>query len=87
MQMSKFSVAMLSLQVLTVGCLLTMQSPTILPAAHGQVMDSGGQRQQMVEELKAINTKMDRLLTVLEGGKLQVQANTPDEQKDGRSKR
>lgn len=87
MQMSKFNVAMLSLQVLTVGCLLTAQSPTILPAAQAQIMDSGGQRQQMIEELKTLNTKMDRLLTVLEGGKLQVHSNTPDEHKDDRSKR
>lgn len=55
-------------------------SNLLLPA-QAQVPDSGSQRYQMIEELKALNGKMDRLIQVLEGGKLQVQVATPDEKK------
>ena len=42
------------------------------PTAVGQVPDQGAQLQQIVEESKAMNVKMDRLINVLESGKLQV---------------
>ncbi len=87
MKTNRFNVAMMVLQILTLGCLLTSQGPGILPAARAQVMDSGAQRQQIVDELKSVNTKLDRLLTVLESGNLQVSTDTPDERKDDRSKR
>jgi hypothetical protein len=56
-------------------------SPRIAPAA-AQVPDPGAQRLQQLEELKGINARLDRLVTLLESGKLQVQTNSPDD-KDG----
>lgn len=53
-------------------------SPRIAPAA-AQVPDAGAQRLQMIDELRATNQKLDRLVTLLESGKLQVVASTPDE--------
>lgn len=86
MKTNRFNVALMVLQILTLGCLLTSQGPGILPAARAQVMDSGGQRQLIVDELKSVNTKLDRLLTVLESGQLQVRTDTPDERKDDRKR-
>ena len=87
MKSNRWYGVMFLLQVLTLGAVMTSQGPGILPAASAQVMDSGAQRAQLVEEMKSLNTKMDRLLGLLEGGKLQVQAVTPDERKDERSRR
>lgn len=87
MKSNKWLGVMVVMQVVTLGCLFTSQGPGILPSAQAQVMDSGGQRQQMIEELKSVNTKLDRLLTLLESGKLQVSTDTPDERKDERPRR
>ncbi len=56
-------------------------STPALAANPSSFPDPGARQVQMVEELKALNGKMDRLLTVLESGKLQVQAVEPDEKK------
>lgn len=40
--------------------------------AMAQIPDQGAQLQQLIEESKALNAKMDRLITMLEGGKLKV---------------
>ncbi len=87
MKTNRWNGVMMVLQVLTLGCILTAQGPGILPATQAQALDSGGQRQQIVDELKSVNTKLDRLLTVLESGKVQVHMDTPDEPKDDRNKR
>lgn len=47
--------------------------------AQAQIPDAGAQRMAMVEELKSTNSKLDRLIALLESGKLQVQAVVPDE--------
>ncbi len=33
----------------------------------------------MIEELKSINSKLDRMVSILERGDLQVRVNTPDD--------
>lgn len=55
-------------------------SGVISPAHAASVPDlpdAAGQRVQTVEQLKQLNTKMDRLLEVLESGKLQVKVAEP----------
>lgn len=42
------------------------------PTAMAQVPDQGAQLHQLIEESKAINVKMDRIISVLESGKMQV---------------
>lgn len=49
--------------------------------ANAQVPDGGAQRLAQLRELEAINTKLDKLITVLTDGKLQVQVATPDDKK------
>jgi len=47
--------------------------------AWGQVPDAGAQRNQMIEELRTLNGKVDKLVDVLNSGKLQVQLAKADE--------
>ena len=49
--------------------------------AYGQVADPGAQRLQMVDQLKELNGKMDKLIALLESGNLQVKVASPDEKK------
>lgn len=42
------------------------------PTAMAQVPDQGAQLHELIEQSKSLNAKMDRLLTLLESGKIQV---------------
>lgn len=74
---SRLLVIVIALQVLTVLGQWT-GSPRIAPAS-AQVPDPGGQRLQMIDELRKTNAQLERLVTLLESGKLQVVASLPDE--------
>lgn len=52
-----------------------------LPAAHAQVPDPANRQMQMIDELKSVNTKLDRIASVLEGGQLQVRVAKTEENK------
>jgi hypothetical protein len=81
MKTSKILVAVIVLQSL----LLISQwshKPTILEStAYGQIPDAGGQRQQIIDELKTLNGKMDRMTETLRNGDVQVRVAKPDEKK------
>ena len=56
-------------------------------AASDAVPDSLNQKSQMIDELRTLNGKMDKLIGLLESGNLQVKVATPDENKQsGRAK-
>jgi hypothetical protein len=50
-------------------------------SAQAQIPDAGAQRDSMIEQMKASNEKLDKLLNLLSDGHLQVQVITPDESK------
>jgi hypothetical protein len=78
---SKLLAAVVVMQGLTLAVVLT--NPT-LPVAHAQpTTDPGVQRTQMVEEQRKTNDKLDRLISILDSGKLQVKATVSD---DGKGK-
>jgi hypothetical protein len=79
MQSSKLLVAVLVLQGLMLVGQWTSQGP--VTPAHAQIPDAGGQRQQMVEELRNVNQKLDKLVQILETGKVQVQVGSADVKK------
>ncbi|MGA3065310.1 MAG: hypothetical protein ABSF29_00530 [Tepidisphaeraceae bacterium] len=66
----------LVLQVLT---LLNQFISPSLPAARAQIPDAGAQQLQIIQLLQSSNDKLDKLLSILESGKLQVQVAKPDE--------
>ena len=49
--------------------------------AYGQIPDAGGQRQQIIDELKTLNGKMDQMMGSLKNGDVQVKVAKPDEKK------
>ena len=74
----------------TLGIVVVMQGltllalwagvPAIQPAA-AQVPDGGAQRKEQLDTLKSIDSKLDKLITILSDGNLQVKVATPDEKK------
>jgi hypothetical protein len=79
MQSSKLLVAVLVLQGLVLVGQWTGQGP--VTPAHAQIPDAGNQRQAMLDELKNLNQKMDKLVQTLESGKVQVRVGPSDEKK------
>ena len=73
--------AVLVLQSLTLVGQWTGSTPSVSEAQAADFADPAGQRMKMIEELKASNAKMDRLLALLESGKLQVQVPASDDKK------
>ena len=58
------------LQALVLATLWT-GGPGVRPAA-AQVPDAGAQQQQVIDQLRATNEKLDKLVELLAGGNLQV---------------
>lgn len=49
-----------------------------IATAEAQLPDPGAQRIAMTDELKKTNDKLDKLISLLESGKVQVTAVMPD---------
>jgi hypothetical protein len=45
------------------------------PVAYAQIPDAGAQRNDMIEQQKTTNEKLDKILTLLSEGKLKVTVN------------
>ncbi|WP_428939946.1 hypothetical protein [Fontivita pretiosa] len=52
-----------------------------LTSANAQITDPGRDRSQMIDELKSLNAKLDKIIALLDGGNLQVKVIQPDENK------
>ena len=59
-------------------------APSLVSPAQAQIPDAGGQRQEIISLLKGTNDKLDRLIGILESGKLEVRVAGADENKAGR---
>jgi hypothetical protein len=47
--------------------------------ALAQIPDAGAQRNQIIDELKSSNDKLDKVIDILNSGTLQVQLPKPDD--------
>lgn len=80
------NVRTLTVIVILQGLILAGQwlgTPSVVTPAHAQIPDAGGQRLEMISEMKALNNKMDKLIGILESGKLEVKVSVADD-KQGR---
>ena len=80
------SAKMLTVVVVLQGLILMGQwlgAPSMVSPAHAQIPDAGGQRLEMINELKALNGRMDKLVSILESGKLEVKVVHADDNKAG----
>ena len=83
MKSSKLLAAVLVLQ----GLILVGQwtgGHNYLTTARAQVPDPANRQLQMVDELREINTKLDKIAGLLEGGTLQVKVAKSDDGKGGK---
>jgi hypothetical protein len=83
MKTQKLIVAVLVLQSLT---LMNQWCGGPLKVARAQIPDSGAQRNEIIDELKTsneqlkgISEKLDKMASIFDGGKLQVQIAKPDD--------
>jgi len=84
MKTNRLLVAILVLQAFTLAGQWLGDGPRILPSAQAQAFNSAADRQDMIEQLKSVNSKLDRLVGVLESGNLQVKVVDADQKKDGK---
>lgn len=83
MKNAKLLTAVLVLQ----GVILAGQwlgTASLVAPAQAQIPDAGGQRNEMIRELQSLNGKMDKLIGILESGKLEVHVTGADDNKGGR---
>ena len=72
MKSSKLLIVIAGLQVLTVAGQWLGQGTSVLPAASAQIPDAGGQRAEMIDQMKGTNARLERLIALLESGNVQV---------------
>jgi hypothetical protein len=58
--------------------------PSIVTPAQAQIPDAGGQRIEIINQVKELNGKMERLIGILESGKLEVRTTPTDDNKGRR---
>jgi hypothetical protein len=81
MKTSKLLVGVIVVQSLVLVGQWTGFGPLTATPAQAQIPDAGGQRVQIIEQLKDLNTKMDKLMDGLENGKLQIKTTPADDKK------
>ena len=80
---SKLLAFVIVLQGMILAGQWTSDNAGFTPSAHAAppVSNALDQSGQTVEELKAMNGKLDQLISILQSGDLQVRVVTPDEKK------
>lgn len=76
MNFSKLLAMVVVLQLLV---LLTLWFGAPVSVAHAQIPDAGAQQMEIINQLKASNEKLDKMISILESGKLQIVVTKPDE--------
>ncbi len=68
--------------VLQAVILLTLWGGQSLPVARAEgIPDAGAQQQEIINQIKTTNDKLDKLIKLLSGGDLQVKVVQPDDAK------
>jgi hypothetical protein len=83
MKSSRLLAIVVVLQGLILAGQWTSHNAGFTPSAHAAppVSNALNQSEQTVDELKAVNAKLDQLISLLQSGDLQVRVVTPDEKK------
>jgi hypothetical protein len=81
MKSSNLLVIILVLQVL----ILCGQWFGGLPQAQAQIPDAGAQRNEIIDNLKDVNAKLDKLVDILQNGVVQVKVARPDDKADDKT--
>jgi hypothetical protein len=60
-------------------------APSISTARADGIPDTGAQQQEIISQLKSTNDKLDKLITLLGSGDLQVKLVKPDDAKGAKA--
>jgi len=71
MKTNRLLIVIVVLQALTLAG-QWLEGPKVLPTAQAQNFNPTADRQEMIDQMKGVNSKLDRMVSVLEGGNLQV---------------
>ena len=80
MKNAKLLTVVLALQVMILAG-QWLGAPAMVTPVQAQIPDAGGQRLEMISLLKGVNDKMDRLIGILDSGKLEVKVVGADDNK------
>jgi hypothetical protein len=80
MKNQRMLVIVVALQLLIVAG-QWLEGPRMLPAAQAEPFNAGADRQAMLDELKSTNSKLDSVISILNGGNLQVKVVQSDDHK------
>jgi len=72
--------------VVVLQCLILLTlwlgGPAVAPARADGIPDAGAQQERIIDELKAVNGKLDKLTTLLSGGQMEVRVKNAEPAKD-----
>lgn len=71
---------LLSLTLWTQWTSSPLPDPTVSEARADGILEAGLQRQQMVQSMDLLNTKMDQLIGLLKSGQARVRIENPEQQ-------
>ncbi len=71
---------LLSLTLWTLWTMSPLPDPTVSEARAQGILEAGLQRQQIIQSMDMLNTKMDQLITLLKTGQARVQIENPPQQ-------
>lgn len=77
MSTSRLLVAVLVLQGLILAGQWFGSGPNYVSSAHAQIADPARDRQQLLDEAKQTNAKLDKLIELLRSGEIQVKVAQP----------
>ena len=58
-----------------------LEGPRMLPAAQAEPFNAGTDRQEMIDQMKSVDSKLDSIVSILNSGNLQVKVEHDDEHK------
>ena len=56
-------------------------SPKMVSPAQAQIANPGADRQEMIDQMKSVNNKLDKLIEILNSGNLKVTTTSSDNAK------
>jgi hypothetical protein len=81
MKNSKWLAAILVMQGMILIGQWTGNRSTLPTAMAGDVPNPAARQMELLDEMKSTNTKLDKIISLMEGGDLQVKVIQPDESK------
>jgi hypothetical protein len=83
MKTQRLLVFVLILQIATLAG-QWLGSPGIVAPANAQIANPGADRQEMIDQMKSVNNKLDKLIEILSSGNLKVTTTSSENAKSSK---